>query len=75
MESLINAINSATTREEVKQILESNCKTKKDLITLAKEIKVYIPQTATKEDIIKRITEHTIGTKLRIEAVRTLSLY
>lgn len=75
MKGLINDINSAATREEVKQILESNCKTKKDLITLAKELKVYIPQTATKDDIIRRIIEHTIGTKLRIEAIRTLSLY
>lgn len=72
MDSIIKSIESATTRNEVNELLLGL--KKKELIVIAKYFNIYI-KSFEKMDMIKmKIVENTIGLKLRIEAIKNTNL-
>lgn len=67
MSEIIGVLRTAMTREESYQVL-SSLKVK-ELKEVARELSVHIMQVK-KSEMIERITESTVGSRLRTEAIK-----
>ncbi len=76
MDEIIAKINTANSREEVKNILsnESALSLKDNLVKIARSFKIMIQKIDKREDIENKIIEFTIGNRLSKDAIRGLNL-
>ena len=74
IEKAIENIDNFTTREEASGYIYSMNLTKAGLTSLSKKLDVHINKSDKKENIINRIVESVIGSKLRVQAIKNTSL-
>lgn len=74
IEKHTQVISSFNTREEAKAYFNSIKLKKEDLVILCKLMAVHINKSDKKEEIINKIIESVVGSKLRIEAIKNTTL-
>lgn len=74
IEKHTQAISNFNTREKAKDYLNSIKLKKEELIILAKLMSVHINKSDKKEEIINKIIESVVGSKLRVEAIKNTIL-
>ncbi len=70
---ILQQLNSFKSREEGAQFLDSNCKTKKELTSLAKLIDIPVQKSDKVQLLKEKIIESTIGFRIRSAAIQNLS--
>jgi len=70
---ILQQLNSFKSREEGAQYLDSNCKTKKELTSLAKLIDIPVQKSDKVQLLKEKIIESTIGFRIRSAAIQNLS--
>lgn len=73
MTNLIQLIENASTREEVKEIIK-NLK-KKEILELCKYFNVYCSNSMSKSELEMRLVEGTVGSRLRFDGLLNLELH
>lgn len=71
---IIEKINEFNTREEVGTYLESLKLKKSELLGIGKKLNCHVSAKDNKEKLIDWIVNGTIGSKLRIEAIKNIDL-
>jgi hypothetical protein len=74
MQKYIETLSNFNSREDAIAYLNSLKLNKEKLIILAKTLSVCISKGNRKEEIINKIVEFVVGSKLRVEAIRNGSL-
>ena len=69
---VVSQLKFLKTRDEGLQFLEANCKTKKELASLAKLIDIPVQKTDKVQLLKEKIIESTIGFRIRSAAIQNL---
>lgn len=74
IEEICNKIEEFSTREEVKEYITNLHLIKKELKTIAKKYNIPLGSNETNEQIIEKIIENIVGSKLRFDALLNTDL-
>lgn len=70
----IDKIKKFKSREEAYSFIQSLNLKKKDLTAIAQQLKIHVSKNDRKDDIVKKIMEITVGSKLTNEAIMNTDL-